>query len=158
MHFFGFLAVLGLTACVAVSAEEVTNFKMCRKTKCTISNLNIDPCPQALEDKPCEIPVGSNATIFFNYITEFSSMAPKSQIYAVMGFIDVAFPGMDSDACLYMEECPLQKSVEGFYYYNILTQSSYPKDSYTTKLKIWNGDKHASKKDECCFKFNMKLV
>ncbi|XP_050423189.1 MD-2-related lipid-recognition protein-like [Adelges cooleyi] len=159
MHFFGLLAVLGLITCVAVSTEEVTDFKMCRKTKCTISNLNIDPCPQALEGKACEIPVGSNATIFFNYITQFSSMAPKTKICAVMGLVDMAYPGMDPDACLYMQQCPLKKSVEGFYYYSIFSDDdSYPKDSYTLKVKIWNGDKRASSRDECCFTFKANLV
>lgn len=36
-------------------------------TRCEVYDVFIDPCPEALDNKPCELPQGINASIIFKY-------------------------------------------------------------------------------------------
>lgn len=67
------------------------------------------------------------------------------------------FMDMDPNACLYTD-CPILMNVEQNWLYNLFISTDYPKNSYTVKLKFWDNGRKADKKDECCFKFDMKIV
>jgi Niemann-Pick C2 protein len=64
---------------------------------------------------------------------------------------------MDTNACLYTQ-CPMVAQVERSWLYNLYVSENYPKSSYTVKLKFWDGEPEAKSDDECCFKFDMKIV
>ncbi|CAI6345863.1 unnamed protein product [Macrosiphum euphorbiae] len=152
------LTVVGLMfAASAVNAEEVTDFRMCRNTRCEVYDLFIEPCPEALEHKPCEVQQNSSASITFKYIAKFGSKQPKTRLYAVTPTGDLPFMDMDPNACLYTD-CPIVMNVEQDWLYTLYITTKYPKDSYTVKLKFWDDGPKASRKDVCCFKFDIKIV
>ena len=159
MSFFVQLAVAGLIVLAGTAtAEEIHNYRMCRNTKCDVYDVEINPCPEAQDNKPCEIPQGINASITFKYNTSFSSNLPKTRLYAETLLIDLPFLDMNTNACLYTS-CPLVEKVVKTWTYNLYIAQAYPKGSYTVKMKMWNGDsKYDNQYNECCFKFNMAIV
>ena len=152
------LTVVGLMlAASAANAEEIHNFRMCRKTRCEVYDVFIDPCPEALDNKPCELPQGINASIIFKYKPKFGSDSPQTRLYAETLLLDMPFMDMDTNACLYTD-CPILMNVEQNWLYNLFISTDYPKNSYTVKLKFWDNGHKADKKDESCFKFDMKII
>ncbi|XP_025203154.1 MD-2-related lipid-recognition protein-like [Melanaphis sacchari] len=157
MMIFVFTLVGLMLIASAANAEEIHNFRMCRKTRCEVYSVYIDPCPEALDNQPCEIPQGINASIIFKYRPKFGSMTPQTRLYAETLLMDLPFMDMDTNACLYTE-CPIRMNAEQDWKYNLFISPDYPKNSYTVKLKFWDNGPKADKHDECCFKFNMKIV
>ncbi|XP_015369110.1 PREDICTED: MD-2-related lipid-recognition protein-like, partial [Diuraphis noxia] len=144
-------------AASVVNAEEVTDFSMCRNARCEVYDLFIEPCPEALNHQPCEIPQNITASIKFKYVAGFDSKTPKTRLYAVTAGMDIPFKDMDPNACLYTN-CPIMMNVEQDWLYNLYISTDYPKDSYTVKLKFWDDGPNANRKDVCCFKFDIKIV
>lgn len=70
---------------------------------------------------------------------------------------DLPFMDMDPNACLYTD-CPIKMNVESDWLYTLFIETKYPKNSYTVKLKFWDDGPKASRKDVCCFKFDIKVV
>ncbi|XP_050537837.1 MD-2-related lipid-recognition protein-like [Daktulosphaira vitifoliae] len=139
------------------NGEEIKNFEMCPGTRCKISSLDVNPCPQSLKGKMCEFSTGLNVSVNFSYITEFSSMVPKTNWYAVVGSLEVPNPNMKTDGCLYTS-CPIKAGIEGKYYTGeIPLIKAIPKGQYVGQIKFWDGTKFASRKDHCCFRLTIKI-
>ncbi|XP_050423188.1 MD-2-related lipid-recognition protein-like [Adelges cooleyi] len=141
-----------------VNAEEIS-FKMCpsKNPRCKITKVNIDPCPEALENRPCEVPLGITASITLNYIPDFNSTVPKTRLYSVKSILDIPFLGMDTNACLYTA-CPVRSGVPSRYTFQLHVSTLYPRNSYLVKLRLWDDDSRASEDDECCMTFDLALV
>jgi len=90
-------------------------------------------------------------------ISEFGSKKPKTRLYAETATGDLPFMDMDTNACVYTN-CPIVMNLEQDWLYSLYITTKYPKDSYTVKLKFWDDEPKASKKDVCCFKFDIKIV
>ncbi|KAL5235008.1 hypothetical protein ACI65C_002418 [Semiaphis heraclei] len=144
-------------AASAVNAENVTDFRMCRNTNCKVTDVFIDPCPEALEEKPCELPQTVNASITFKYKPKFGSASPRTRLYAETVFLDLPFLDMDTNACLYTN-CPIMKDTEQNWLYKLFVSKNYPKARYTVKLKFWDDGPTALETDQCCFRFNITIV
>ncbi|VVC29202.1 Immunoglobulin E-set,MD-2-related lipid-recognition domain [Cinara cedri] len=151
------VAVVGLIFATVANTEEVDNFRMCRNTHCEVFDVFVNPCPEALDSKPCELPQGTNASIEFKYIPKWGSSQPVTRLYAETLVMDLPFLGMDTNACLYTE-CPMVAQATQIYNYNLYISESYPKGGYTVKVKMWNGESNAKSSDECCFKIDIAIV
>lgn len=93
----------------------------------------------------------------FIFISAFGSTIPKNRLYAETLLLDMPFMDMDPNACLYTG-CPVVANVSQSWNYDLYISEDYPKRKYTVKFKIWDDEPHANVKDECCFKFDMKIV
>eukprot|EP00102_Acyrthosiphon_pisum_P024738 XP_016661948.1 PREDICTED: uncharacterized protein LOC100574281 isoform X1 [Acyrthosiphon pisum] len=152
------LTIVGLMfAASAVNAEEVTDFRMCRNTNCDVYDVFIDPCPEALDNQACELPQTVNASIAFKYKPKFGSTLPKTRLYAETLLLDLPFMDMDTNACLYTS-CPMVKATEQNWLYNLYVSKNYPRASYTVKFKFWDNEPNAHSDNQCCFKFDIKIV
>ncbi|XP_050539454.1 MD-2-related lipid-recognition protein-like [Daktulosphaira vitifoliae] len=141
----------------AISAEEITNFRPCLNSKCTIKKLYISPCPEALDGNPCEFPAGINATVIMEYIPHFSAQKPKLRFYNVQLLLDIPHPFIDPDGCLYTS-CPLQANVTQKFKYESVTSNLEPRGDYLSKLRLWDDSENAKYEDQCCVLMEMKLV
>lgn len=117
----------------------------------------VDPCPEALDNLPCELPQTVNSSITFKYKPKFGSVAPKTRLYAETLLLDLPFMDMDTNACLYTN-CPIVKDIEQNWLYKLYVSKNYPKASYTVKFKFWDGGPEANRDDQCCFKFDINIV
>ncbi|CAI6346705.1 unnamed protein product [Macrosiphum euphorbiae] len=155
------LTVVGLMfAASAVNAEQVNKFRMCQNTQCEVYDVFIDPCPEALNNKACELQQNMNASITFKYKPKFGSTLPKTRLY--VGTVlspDLEFPLMDmyTNACLYTS-CPMVKDTEQIWLFSLFVPKYYPKFSYIVKFKFWNDEPNAPSNDQCCFKFDVRIV
>ncbi|CAI6373111.1 unnamed protein product [Macrosiphum euphorbiae] len=154
------LTVVGLMfAASAVNAEQVKDFRMCRSTNCVVYDLFIDPCPEALDNKVCELPQATNVSIAFKYKPKFGSNLPKTRLYAQIFMLDLPFIlQMDTNACLYTS-CPVVKDTEQNWLYNVFLPKNYPRTGYTFMFKFWDTEPNAHSDDaQCCFKFDVRIV
>lgn len=90
-------------------------------------------------------------------VSEFGSEKPQTRLYASTALADLPFKDMDTNACLYTE-CPIVAQEEQNWEYHLFVAEKYPTGKRTVKLKFWDNDKGANKKDECCFTFDIKIV
>ncbi|XP_029171089.1 MD-2-related lipid-recognition protein-like [Nylanderia fulva] len=119
---------------------------------CTIHEVRVDPCREAAERKPCALKKGHNASISFDYTTEFSSDTLKSRAFWASEIVDLPFLGMPLDACL-STACPAIPSQKQTYTVQLPISKKFPARTYNLKWKLWN-----SEDQECCFMFQIKLV
>ncbi|CAH1390429.1 unnamed protein product [Nezara viridula] len=160
-HRMGFAkAFLFLCLTVIVSSEPV-QYKPCYYTGksgklCTVSDVKIEPCPEAAKNEPCKIKRGEYASIAFKYKIEYEPVEPlKTRAYWATVLADLPFVGMDTDLCKHTE-CPVVKNVDKQFNYTLDISKSFPAQKFDVKWKIW--EEKAGPEKECCFMFKMKLV
>ncbi|KAF6205702.1 hypothetical protein GE061_019875 [Apolygus lucorum] len=123
---------------------------------CDISNLQINPCPEAASNEPCKIKRGSSATLTYNFTPRWApgAGAIKTRAYWA-AVVDLPFLGMDSDACKFTT-CPIVKDQQNFYNFTLFIEKKYPAQKYDIKFRIWEDE--AEPKKECCVVFQLKLT
>jgi len=94
---------------------------------------------------------------YYKFISEFGSDSPQTRLYAETFLFDLPFYDMNTNACLYTN-CPMVKNTEQNWLYNLFISTNYPSASFTIKLKLWDGGPEAQGDDQCCFKFDIKIV
>ncbi|XP_076167612.1 MD-2-related lipid-recognition protein [Ptiloglossa arizonensis] len=119
---------------------------------CTIHEVNLDPCKEAAEGKPCKIKKGITGNITFQYTPNFSADTLQGRVYWATQATDIPFLGMDSDACL-STPCPVLADQKSTYHAEIHILKKYPVRTFDLKWKIWN-----EQEQECCFMFQIKIT
>ncbi|XP_011697884.1 PREDICTED: MD-2-related lipid-recognition protein-like [Wasmannia auropunctata] len=145
--------ILALSAAYA----EVVHFTSCpssseENTECTIHEVRVDPCREAEEQKPCSIKKGRNASISFDYTTQFSGNV-SSRAYWASEIVDLPFLGMPLDACRTSTICPVTPGQKQSYSVFLPISKKFPARTYDLKWKLWNEQDQG-----CCFMFQIKLV
>ncbi|XP_012533140.2 MD-2-related lipid-recognition protein [Monomorium pharaonis] len=120
-------------------------------SQCTIHEVRVDPCREAEERKPCTLKKGRNASISFDYTTQFSGQL-SSRAYWASEIVDLPFLGMPLDACL-STVCPALPGQKQTYSIFLPISKKFPARTYDLKWKLWN-----EQEQECCFMFPIKLV
>ncbi|XP_050539909.1 MD-2-related lipid-recognition protein-like [Daktulosphaira vitifoliae] len=151
-----FLMGLFSSYCI-INSEIITQFRHCAHSNCTITNLNINPCPEALYNKSCEIFLGNNVTITFDYFPYFNSQEPKVSLSKVKQLIDYPLLENYHDGCLYTS-CPIQNNVLQKFKIEIKATESVRMGVNRTKLRLWDSSHTRKTDDECCIYFSMKFV
>ncbi|XP_050539455.1 uncharacterized protein LOC126904453 [Daktulosphaira vitifoliae] len=149
--------LLGVIYFSAINAEEITNFRPCLNSNCTIHKVSINPCPEALDGNVCEIPLGESASMVMEFTPHFSTPNPKARFYGVNALIDVPLIDMDTNGCLYTS-CPLQANVNHKFKYELVTSLLYPRGNHLSKLRVWDDSENAKYEDQCCIIYDVKLV
>ncbi|XP_050537839.1 MD-2-related lipid-recognition protein-like [Daktulosphaira vitifoliae] len=150
------LILIGFFLNIFIYAEEITNFRPCSNSNCVVTNVHINPCPEALDGNTCEVPLGENASISFDYNPQFTSNTPKARFYGIQ-IIDLPYPGTDPDGCLYTN-CPIQMNITQKFKFEIEVPQIIPKGDHLAKLKLWNDDENSILEDRCCIIFDLKFV
>ncbi|XP_012218559.1 MD-2-related lipid-recognition protein [Linepithema humile] len=132
------------TSCPQPSSENVPS-------NCTIHEVRVDPCREAEEKKPCFLRRGRNASISFDYTTDFSGNL-NSRAYWASEIMDLPFLGMPLDACP-ATTCPATPGQRQTYQIYLPISKKFPARTYDLKWKLWN-----EQGQECCFMFPIKLL
>ncbi|XP_014273720.3 NPC intracellular cholesterol transporter 2 [Halyomorpha halys] len=155
-------AKLFLFICMAIIvSSELVQFKPCYYSgqngkQCTVSDVEIEPCPEAARNEPCKIKRGEFASIGFKYTLDFEPVEPlKTRAYWATVLADLPFVGMDTDLCK-VTECPVVKGVQKSYNYSLAISKSFPAQKFDIKCKIWEENKGPER--ECCFMFKIRLI
>ncbi|XP_063992954.1 MD-2-related lipid-recognition protein-like [Diachasmimorpha longicaudata] len=151
-----FLVIFGVV-CVALVRAEVVQFQPCvypegTPINCTVHELRIKPCPESAAAKPCRVKRGTDASIEFDYSTNFSANTLQGRAYWANSLVDLPFLGMTTDACL-STPCPVNPDTKQTYKMSLHIDHKYPARSYDVKWKLWN-----QQEQECCIVFQIKLV
>ncbi|XP_017886992.1 MD-2-related lipid-recognition protein-like [Ceratina calcarata] len=121
-------------------------------SNCTVHEVNIDPCKEAAENKPCKLKRGIVGNMTFHYTPTFSSDKLEGRIYWVSQLADIPFLGLNSNACL-MTNCPIEAGQKNIYRVQVPILKEYPVRTYNLKWKIWN-----DQEEECCFQYQIKIT
>ncbi|KAL0123573.1 hypothetical protein PUN28_005826 [Cardiocondyla obscurior] len=148
-----------VTAAVLVLAlsavhAEIVHWTPCQtssEVQCTVHEVRVDPCTEAAEKKPCSQKRGRNATISFDYTSQFGGSL-SSRAYWASEIVDLPFLGMSTDACT-STVCPGTPGQKQTYTNVIHISKKFPPRTYDVKWKLWN-----EQEQECCFIFQIKLI
>lgn len=118
-----------------------------------MSNVAINPCPEAAENLPCRVKKGRSVEISFDINPEFPVEALHSQAYWANGRMDLPLVGMDTDGCK-STTCPIEAGATQSYHWTLDVDKRFPTRPFNVKMKLKN-----TKDDNfCCFMFNIKLT
>ncbi|PNF33184.1 hypothetical protein B7P43_G12809 [Cryptotermes secundus] len=92
---------------------------------CTINEVRISPCVEALENLPCKIKRGRSASIQFDFTPTVGSETLTGKVYWVNQMGDLPFVGMNSDACTFTT-CPIQPDRRQTYEYQLSISKRFP--------------------------------
>uniref|UniRef100_A0A0A9YQB5 MD-2-related lipid-recognition protein n=1 Tax=Lygus hesperus TaxID=30085 RepID=A0A0A9YQB5_LYGHE len=141
------------------TSGEPIKFDNCGDTeapRCDITNVKIDPCPEAATDEPCKIKRGNSATLTYNFTPRWAPGSGELKTRAYWASVlDLPFLGMDTDVCKYAT-CPIVKDQQNFYNFTLEIEKRYPAQRYNIKFRIWEDE--AEPKKECCIVFKLKLT
>ncbi|XP_032689919.1 MD-2-related lipid-recognition protein-like [Odontomachus brunneus] len=121
-------------------------------SSCVIHEVNVDPCNEAVQRKPCALKRGRNASISFDYTADFTGDTLSSRAYWASEIMDLPFLGMPLDACT-STVCPVVPGQRQQYSVLLPISKKFPARTYDLKWKLWNAEEQ-----ECCFMFAIKLV
>jgi len=147
-------------ASINVASAEVVLHDECEAPyagRCTIHQVRISPCPEAVENQPCKIKRGKSASIEFDYTTQFNSTTAYGLVSAVTQNGDLQFPGMNTEACQHTS-CPLVESAHQTYAYTLNVAKKFPARTYTIRWVLRNPEDPELGLEKCCFTTRVKLV
>ncbi|CAL8099641.1 unnamed protein product [Orchesella dallaii] len=129
-----------LVGSVALVAAEVIENTACDRGRdanilSDLSEITVDPCPEAENGEPCKLYKGSNATVSFKFTPNTTPTRMKSTISWVKGNTDLTFRAMRPDACLYME-CPVKPNEENIFSATLNLGTQLPTGLYPLKVKL----------------------
>ncbi|XP_046665007.1 MD-2-related lipid-recognition protein-like isoform X1 [Homalodisca vitripennis] len=160
-----YFALVLLAAAVLCPAEaEVVRVQKCHlpaasRSACVVHEVRVDPCPEALENRPCKIRLGANYSMSFDYTPTFSATRAGSQASKVSSIVDIPFEQMDINGCKYTT-CPIEANKRQVYTYAIEVGTQFPANVapnsvHQGKMKLWNEDDHHQ---QCCFKMHFETL
>jgi len=129
-----------LVGSVALATAEVIENVQCDRGRdanilSDVSEISVDPCPEAEDGLPCVLYKGSNATVTIKFTPSTTPARLKSSIAWVKDNSDLAFRGMRPDACLYMG-CPVRANEENTFSAMLSLGSTLPSGLYPLKVKL----------------------
>ncbi|XP_011303913.1 MD-2-related lipid-recognition protein-like [Fopius arisanus] len=134
-----FFLIFG-AAFLTLTGAEVVLFQPCiypenTQINCTVHELRINPCPEAAEEKPCRVKRGTNASIEFDYTTNFAADTLEGRAYWANQLIDLPFLGMSTNACA-STPCPLKPDTKQTYKMTLEISEKYPavSNKYLNKI------------------------
>jgi hypothetical protein len=88
--------------------------------------VKVDACQIERNTKACILKRGSSYTMNVDFKPDFEGSDVTMLAYALLpGGSDVSFPGMDDNACHWMQ-CPVMKNMVQTYTFNLTMSKDYP--------------------------------
>ncbi|OXU21672.1 hypothetical protein TSAR_010171 [Trichomalopsis sarcophagae] len=93
---------------------------------CTIHEVRVLPCKEAVQGKACNLKKGEDAKISFDFTPKFDASKVESRAYWPNQLVDLPLMGMESDACKDGTTCPLAKDTKYTYNINLPISKKFP--------------------------------
>ncbi|TDG43524.1 hypothetical protein AWZ03_010051 [Drosophila navojoa] len=141
---------------VALAHAEVINFHTCAGTEeqCSIDEIRVDPCPQALENLACRIRRRRPAHMSFKFTPKFDAEKLEASLNWVKSEAELLpLVTLEKDACK-STSCPVKAGVQHTYAIQVPIESKFPVSTYTIRWALQ--DPVSSKR--CCFNMDIKVV
>ncbi|KAH8362808.1 hypothetical protein KR084_001177 [Drosophila pseudotakahashii] len=145
-----FVLVLG-----SVSAE-VINFQTCADSvdTCTIQQVRVTPCPEALSNAACHIRRRHNSQMSFDFTPNFDADTLEASLgWAKSETVELPLLTMDREACKYTT-CPARSGVTQTYTTDVPIEAKFPLSPYTIRWAL----KDPVSGKRCCFTIDIKVV
>ncbi|KAF5301412.1 hypothetical protein FQA39_LY02141 [Lamprigera yunnana] len=134
---FALLTLFSAVVCEIVTLENCAE----NKDKCTVNEVQIDPCSEAASKKPCKIKRGKPASITIDYTPHFSC----DRLTGEATYLDQLLPQMETDACK-TTTCPVVSGTTQKYTYNLMISRKFPSGIFNVKWTLTG----ANDDDQCC--------
>ncbi|XP_067627041.1 MD-2-related lipid-recognition protein-like [Eurosta solidaginis] len=143
-----------LLGALTLTLAEVVDFKSCGEADvCTIHEVRINPCPEAVEHLACNIHRRRPATMSFDFTPHFGAETLEAGLYwAKSPTLNLPLITMDTKACKFTP-CPTVADQRQTYTIDVPIESKFPINAYTIK---WTLKSPAGKL--CCFTTEIKVV
>ncbi|XP_017856311.1 PREDICTED: MD-2-related lipid-recognition protein-like [Drosophila arizonae] len=141
---------------VALANAEVINYHTCTGTEeqCSIDEVRVDPCPQALENTACRIRRRRPADMTFKFTPKFDAEKLDASLNWVKSETELLpLVTLEQDACK-STSCPVKAGVQQTYAIQVPIESKFPVSTYTIRWAL--KDPVSSKR--CCFNIDIKVV
>lgn len=113
---------------------------------CTVDHVQVDSCEIDRNTKACKLKRDSFYTMNVDFNPDFEGDNVTLLAYALLpGETDASFPGMDDNACHWMQ-CPVVKNVVQTYTFNLTMAKSYPTGMFNVRWLM-----KQSGVPKCCF-------
>ncbi|XP_054261577.1 MD-2-related lipid-recognition protein-like isoform X2 [Macrosteles quadrilineatus] len=147
------LAICGLAYCEVIKTQKCY-IPGGQSPNCIVHEVKIDPCPEAAEDKPCKIKLGTNATLSFEYTPNWGTSKAGSQAFKVGTLVDIGFENMDTNGCKYTT-CPIEENKRQTYTFALQVEKQFPVTTHQIRWKLWDEEDFHR---QCCFKYPLTLI
>ncbi|XP_017079564.2 MD-2-related lipid-recognition protein [Drosophila eugracilis] len=144
--------VLGL----APISGEIVNFQTCEDSvdTCSIHQVRVTPCPEALNNAACRIRRRHRFTMSFDFTPNFDADSLDASLgWAKSETVELPLLSMDREACKYTT-CPVRSGVTQTYTNNMLADARFPLSPYTIRWAL----KDPVTGKRCCFTHDIKVV
>ncbi|XP_023174659.1 MD-2-related lipid-recognition protein-like [Drosophila hydei] len=141
---------------VALANAEVVHVQNCPDSvnQCTIDEVRVDPCPQALQNAACRIRRRRPTQMSFKYTPQFDAdQLEASLVWAKSETEELPLVTLERDACK-ATSCPVKAGVQGTYTVEVPIEAKFPVSTYTIRWAL--KDPVSSKR--CCFSVDIKVV
>ncbi|XP_017039406.1 MD-2-related lipid-recognition protein-like [Drosophila ficusphila] len=135
---------------------EVINFQTCPDSvdTCTIQEVRVNPCPEALNNAACNIRRRRTSQMSFDFTPQFDADTLVASLgWAKSETVELPLLTMDRDTCKYTT-CPVRSGVKQTYTIDVPIESKFPLSPYTIR---WAFKDPVSGK-RCCFTHDIKVV
>ncbi|XP_016927308.1 ecdysteroid-regulated 16 kDa protein-like [Drosophila suzukii] len=153
------LRLSSLLTFVLISASvsaEVVNFQTCADSVdvCTIHQVQVSPCPEALNNAACHIHRRRSNQMSFDFTPHFDADTLEASLgWAKSETVELPLLTMDREACKYTP-CPVRSGVTQTYTTDVPIEAKFPLSSYTIRWAL----KDPASGKRCCFTIDIKVV
>ncbi|XP_017079562.1 MD-2-related lipid-recognition protein-like [Drosophila eugracilis] len=146
-------------ACVLISGSvsgEVINFQPCEDSvdTCTIQQVRVTPCPEALQNKACNIRRRRTSEMSFDFTPHFDADTLEASLgWAKSETVELPLITMDREGCKYTN-CPVRSGVTQTYTTAVPIEAKFPLSPYTIRWAL----KDPVSGKRCCFTHDIKVV
>ncbi|XP_065563740.1 MD-2-related lipid-recognition protein-like [Artemia franciscana] len=136
------LVFFTLWACAC--SEILRMYRPCGKAKTfgngQLSEIRINPCPEALKNKPCVLKKDTNVSIEVDFTPNIKKkvVSLSSKAFWANKLVDMPLPNMNSNGCNFTT-CPLENGKAATYAYNLNIAKSFPSRRYDVKWRFTGG-------------------
>ncbi|EDW53559.1 MD-2-related lipid-recognition protein [Drosophila sechellia] len=140
----------------ASASAEVVNFEPCADSvdTCTIQQVRVSPCPEALSNAACNIRRKHNTEMSFDFTPNFDADTLVASLgWAKSENVELPLLTMDSAACKYTP-CPVRSGVKQTYTTQVPIEAKFPLSPYIIRWAL----KDPVSQKRCCFTIDIKVV
>lgn len=150
------LKTIVIFAFIGLAFGEVIDINSCPDddNSCTISEVRVNPCPEAIEHRACKIRRRRSHTMSFDFTTTFDADALEASLVWVKEKEELPLITLERNGCLAVTpSCPVRANQKATYAVEVPIEKKFPASGYTIKwqLKAPSGQK-------CCFMTDIRVV
>ncbi|XP_017845464.1 MD-2-related lipid-recognition protein-like [Drosophila busckii] len=145
-----------LLAALRLVHAEVIHYQTCPDTEadCTMGEVRVDPCPQAVHNAACRIRRRRPGSISFKFTPHFDAERLETTLVWVKSETEeLPMVSLERDACKNIQ-CPIKSGELQTYALTAPVEAKFPISSYTIRWRL----KDPVSGKMCCFNHDIKVV